>query len=244
MRHSPPLKPARIRTKWLNRCARRKQFIYAASSTGLRSVCYNFFAAVAAISSLQSKRRPTSETFISSLPPSDPLPELLARCALGDRQAFARLYRATSAKLFGVAVRILNDGRAEEVVQEAYVKIWHHAGDYRPDKGAPMTWMASIVRNRALDLLRRANLETTLEDDMDWADDAPGPLELSLHGAEARALTQCLDQLDAAQREAVLLAFFHGLAHADLARRLRQPLGTVKSWIRRSLERLRKCLEP
>lgn len=172
----------------------------------------------------------------------DPLAGLLARCALGDRAAFARLYQAASAKLFGVAIRILRDNRAEEVLQDAFVKIWHRAGDYRPDKGSAMTWMASIVRNRALDVLRRPDIEDRLEDDVHESD-APGPLEQALQSADARALLRCLERLDARAREAVTLAFFHGLAHAELAKRLKQPLGTVKSWIRRSLQTLRGCLE-
>ncbi len=129
------------------------------------------------------------------------------------------------------------------MLQEAFVKIWHRAADYRPDKGAPMTWMASIVRNRALDLLRRPNVESPLEDEDRWESDVPGPLEQVMRSAEARALMRCLEQLESTQRQAVTLAFFHGLAHADLARHLKQPLGTIKSWIRRSLQRLRGCLE-
>lgn len=179
----------------------------------------------------------------ASTVPADVLSDLLARTALGDRQAFARLYKETSAKLYGVAIRILRDNRAEEVLQEAYVKIWHRAADYRPDKSAPLTWMASIVRNRALDELRRVGVETGMDDAGDIADEALGPLERTLQGAEARALLRCLETLDSAPREAVTLAFFHGLAHADLARRLKQPLGTIKSWVRRSLDRLRSCLD-
>ena len=142
---------------------------------------------------------PHTEHPISTLPPKDPLPDLLARCALGDREAFARLYRAAAAKLFGVAVRILNDGRAEEVVQKAFVKIWHHAGDYRPEKGTAMTWMASIVRNRALDLLRRGPIRTPPLTRL-WTGktSSQGPLNLTLRSAEARALSECLNSLSRA----------------------------------------------
>ncbi len=129
------------------------------------------------------------------------------------------------------------------MLQEAFVKIWHRAADYRPDKGSPMTWMATIVRNRALDLLRRPDVESALEDEDMWESDVPGPLDQAMQSADARALMRCLEQLDNQQRQVVTLAFFHGLAHADLARHLKQPLGTVKSWIRRSLQRLRGCLE-
>lgn len=181
---------------------------------------------------------------ITTNPPSSDLPaELLARCALGDRDAFSRLYGETSGKLYGVAMHILRDSRAEEVVQDAYVRIWHRAADYRPDKGSAMAWMSSIVRHRALDVLRRPAIETSVDDQDVWEGDAPGPLEATMQRAEARALARCLEQLEASQRQVMMLAFFHGLAHAELASRVKQPLGTVKSWIRRGLQRLKGCLE-
>lgn len=189
------------------------------------------------------ERGPEDEEINTNAPSGDPLSDLLARCALGDRSAFARLYQETSGKLYGVAMHILRDSRAEEVLQDAYIKIWHRASDYRPDKGTAMAWMASIVRNRALDLLRRPNVESSVEDQDVWEGDAPGPLEQTLQRAEARALLRCLEQLDAVQRQVMTLAFFQGLAHAELARHVKQPLGTVKSWIRRGLQRLRGCLE-
>jgi RNA polymerase sigma-70 factor, ECF subfamily len=192
---------------------------------------------------VKESRTSSGDRAISAPASSDPLSDLLARCALGDRAAFARLYDQSSGKLFGVAVRILKDSRAEEVLQEAFVKIWYRAGDYRPDKGSAMTWMASIVRNRALDLLRRPNVESHLEDEERWESDMPSPLDQVMQSADARALMRCLEQLESTQRQAVTLAFFHGLAHADLARHMQQPLGTIKSWIRRSLQRLRGCLE-
>ena len=178
---------------------------------------------------------------------SGDLQGLLAACARRDRAAFDRLYQATSAKLFGVALRILrrNDW-AEEVLQECYVSIWSHAPEYRAGLAAPMTWMASIVRHRCLDWLRRPNLEVA---DADGAliaaaeSDNPGPLAALESARDAQALARCLRALEARQRQAIALAFFEGLSHSELAAHLRQPLGTVKTWVRRGLLKLKACLE-
>ncbi|HSS45982.1 MAG TPA: sigma-70 family RNA polymerase sigma factor [Burkholderiales bacterium] len=165
---------------------------------------------------------------------------------MGDQAAFANLYRQTSAKLFGVALRILKrEEWAEEVLQDSFVNIWKHAAEYTAPKSAPMTWMTSIVRNRALDLLRRPGLEVAQEDNSlieDFGDGAQGPVELLLQSNAADALARCMQQLEARQRQSIMLAFYHGLTHAELAKHLRQPLGTVKTWIRRGLERLKRCL--
>jgi len=175
---------------------------------------------------------------------------LLGRTALADQAAFGELYRQTSAILHAVALRITRDrGTAEELLQEAYVSIWHHAGTYDAAKSQPLTWLTSIVRNRCLDHVRRRGIDTvtlTRDDDDDTIDlpsDGPTPVELLLDGAAARAVRECVDALEGTQKQAIALAFFHGLTHAELARHLRQPLGTVKSWIRRGLERLKRCLD-
>jgi RNA polymerase sigma-70 factor (ECF subfamily) len=176
---------------------------------------------------------------------------LLGRTALADQAAFGELYRQTSAVLHAVALRITRDrGTAEELLQEAYVSIWHHAGTYDAAKSQPLTWLTSIVRNRCLDHVRRRGIDTvtlTRDDDddavIDLPSDGPTPVELLLDGAAARAVRDCVDALEGTQKQAIALAFFHGLTHAELARHLRQPLGTVKSWIRRGLERLKRCLD-
>lgn len=177
----------------------------------------------------------------------DPLPGLLAACARRDRAAFGRLYEATSAKLFGVAVRILRrEDRAEEVLQECYVSIWTHAPEYRPALAAPMTWMTSIVRNRCLDSLRRPRHEVSDEDGAaaeSTPSPDPGPLAELERAKDAQALARCLKGLEAKQRQAIALAFYDGLTHSELARHLREPLGTVKTWVRRGLLRLKDCLE-
>jgi RNA polymerase sigma-70 factor (ECF subfamily) len=175
------------------------------------------------------------------------LAALLSQCALKNQRAFADLYGLTSPKLYGVALRILRrQDWAEEVLQECYVSIWNHAGNYAAQKSAPLTWMTSIVRNRCLDWLRRPRQETGGEEyDIAveaWQDDGPGPMEQLMAAAEASALARCLEQLESKQRQSIMLAFFHGLSHSELASHMRQPLGTVKTWVRRGLERLKTCL--
>lgn len=188
----------------------------------------------------------------SPLPePPDPLELLLGRVAIGDRLALRAIYDQAAPKLFGLALRITGKrDMAEDVVQESFVSIWHHASDYRPQLAAPMTWMTAIVRNRALDVLRRVAAArlvsaTPLDDapEADLADDTAGPAELAQASQQARALNRCLQRLEQAQRQVIVLAYLRDLSHSELADRLQVPLGTVKSWIRRGLERLRACLE-
>jgi RNA polymerase sigma factor (sigma-70 family) len=176
------------------------------------------------------------------------LADLLARTALSDQQAFAELYRLTSPHLYAVALRILRvSGPAEEVLQESYVNIWHHAGSYVAAKSQPLTWMTSIVRNRCLDQMRRREVDTVAIDDEDpgmmLADDRPSPIDLLLSSADALAVRSCVERLEAGQKQAIALAFYQGLSHSELASHLRQPLGTVKSWVRRGLEHLKACLD-
>lgn len=176
------------------------------------------------------------------------LMELLARTALGDQAAFEQLYRLSASHLYGVAMRILRESpAAEEVLQESFVNVWHHAGSYVAARSQPLTWLTSIVRNRCLDRLRKRDVETVSIDDeehaMTIADRGPMPLELLLSGAEASAVRRCVEALDTGQRQAIALAFYQGLSHSELARHLKQPLGTVKSWVRRGLERLKACLD-
>jgi len=183
---------------------------------------------------------------VSTLDPGE-LAGLLARCALKDQRAFAELYRLTAAKLFGVVARIVRrDDWAEEVLQESYVSVWTHAVEYTQAKSAPMTWMTSIARNRALDWLRRPRLEATGEEYepviANFADESPHALERLAHATEAATVRRCLDALEGIQRQVIALAYFHGLTHSELAAHLSQPLGSVKTWVRRGLERLRGCL--
>jgi len=176
------------------------------------------------------------------------LMDLLARTALADQRAFAELYNLTSAHLYAVALRILRQSAsAEEVLQESFVNIWHHAGSYVATRSQPLTWLTSIVRNRCLDQLRRREVDTVTIDDEDEGmtlpDAGPTPLEMLVSGADARAVRTCVETLESGQKQAVALAFYRGLSHAELAAHLHEPLGTVKSWVRRGLERLKACLD-
>ncbi len=182
---------------------------------------------------------------MSADPGQAPLAALLARTALGDRAAFAALYEATRAKLFGVSLRIVRERQlAEEVLQDSFVNIWNHAADYAAAKSAPLTWMTAVVRNRSLDVVRRAREEPDIDDALaaSLADDAPGPDGQAQRRADVHDVHRCLEELDAEQRQSIALAFFHGLTHSELARHLGRPLGTVKTHIRRGLLRLRDCL--
>jgi RNA polymerase sigma-70 factor (ECF subfamily) len=179
--------------------------------------------------------------------PNPDLEKLLSACALGDRNAFHRLYLATSPKLFAVALRILrSEAQAEECLQDAYVKIWQRAGDYRPHLASPVTWLVTIVRNGALDSLRRNRRQVELSDPdhleflMDEHASTPGPAG---EETDAGLLRDCLKQLREEQRRCIEIAYFEGLSHSEVAERTRTALGTVKTWIRRGLDQLRKCLD-
>jgi RNA polymerase sigma-70 factor (ECF subfamily) len=189
---------------------------------------------------------------------SHELSQLLQRCSLGDRAAFRRLYELTSGHLFAVVLRIQrNRAQAEDLLQEEYVTQWKAAGSFDAAQSQPLTWMTSVARHRAIDSLRRAAAQpqtvsgSGTEDDGDAAPDlaesrphpGPGPLDLLGQASDARQLGQCLQALSAQQRQSVALAFYDGLCHAEVAEHLRQPLGTVKSWLRRALMSLKSCLE-
>lgn len=169
----------------------------------------------------------------------------LAACGQGDQQAFENLYRFTAPKLYGYAMRMLrNESLAEECLQDVYVRIWRHAREYAPERAAPLTWMIGILRHRALDLLRQRGRETTLAEpeDLEHLVNAHASAVDDSVDEDARALYACLGQLREEQRCCLQLAYFDNLSHAELAQRLHVPLGTVKTWVRRALEQLRRCL--
>ncbi|WP_455823609.1 sigma-70 family RNA polymerase sigma factor [Pseudomonas graminis] len=192
-------------------------------------------------------RRPRSSAWRSpiSTHDADPLRPLLAQCALGNRQAFESLYRSVSPKLHGVAFRFMGrSDLAEEVLQEAFVRIWYNASRYEAHLAAPMTWMVNITRNLAIDQLRKHREQPLADGQQDTLpDDSPSALEQLDSERDARALNRCLDSLDSMQRQSISVAYFRGLSCSELAEHLAAPLGSVKSWIRRGMERLRRCLE-
>jgi RNA polymerase sigma-70 factor (ECF subfamily) len=188
---------------------------------------------------------------------SHELAQLMSRAALGDRAAFARLYDLTSPHLFAVVLRIQRDrALAEDLLQEVYVNLWRSAGSFDAAQSQPMTWLTSIARNKAIDSLRRAQSQPVLQSvhrddddderpdlDQQLVDEGPGPVDLLSQAGDARRLDTCMKGLTAPQRQSVALAFFDGLSHAEVADHLHQPLGTVKSWVRRALLSLKECLE-
>ena len=177
------------------------------------------------------------------------LAEWLSATARGDEQAFQRLYAATSSQLYALLLRILrNPERAQDALQDAYVRVWQKADTYAPERGAPLTWLLSIARYRALDVLRRKRPEVAMPEEPDMMstlledEQALSPLEENENQQSLDAIRVCLKTLQPQQRDSVLLAYYEGLTHQELAERLDAPLGTVKSWIRRGLMRLRECL--
>jgi RNA polymerase sigma-70 factor (ECF subfamily) len=174
------------------------------------------------------------------------LAAFLENCAAGDRSALARLYRATSPQLFGLALRMVRRrDLAEEVLQDAFVAVWRHAGSFDRRRGPAFGWVAAIVRNQAIDLLRRRGREAPLDPEAAAAlpDPEPGPLDRAAQSELARVLAGCLGELEEGPRSSILLAYYEGLTYEEAALRLATPVGTVKSWIRRSLMRLKRCLE-
>ena len=184
------------------------------------------------------------------------LAQQLASSALGDRAAFRRVYALSSGHLFAVILRTQRDrDLAEDLLQEVYVNAWKAAGGFDAQRAQPLTWLTHIARNKAIDSLRRAQAQPQTEslhadDDDDrpdaaerLADDAPGPAALLERASDARQLGHCMQGLSPQQRQSVALAFFDGLSHAEVADQMRQPLGTVKSWVRRALQTLKTCLE-
>ncbi len=170
---------------------------------------------------------------------------LLAAVAKKDRAAFKALYDATSAKLFAIAFRILKrSDLAEEVLQDVYLKIWLRAPEYLAKSGEPMTWMGTIVRNRSIDVLRKRveRVLSTKEDAMAFADETPDPFDMAVQSEALHALLSCMEELDPDHRKCLLLAYYHGFTHEEIAHQFSIPTGTVKSRIRRALARIRECM--
>ena len=198
---------------------------------------------------------------MSSPPSADPrntsLQLLIANAARGDHTAFCLIYERTHAHLFGVALRMLGKRHAaEEALQEAYVSIWKNTASYRSEvEGQPiqaMTWLIAIVRNKALDALRVRNrtrttsfedfLSTTPDTLEEHSDQTPSALQLLERAAQAISIEQCLSVLNGSHRQCLALAYYQGMSHTEVAEQMDAPLGSVKAWIRRGLEKLKGCL--
>ena len=190
---------------------------------------------------------PTPSRFAKRpLSATDPLAELMSRIADGDRAALRQLYQATSAKLFGVCLRILsNRDESEDVLQEVYITIWRRADRFEASRASVMTWISTIARNRAIDRLRARGPLAYAEqvEELEIADQAPRAEALLEAAQSGEALGKCLSELDNRTETVIRTAFFEGLTYEALAVRMDTPLGTVKSWIRRGLMKLKGCLE-
>lgn len=175
------------------------------------------------------------------------LPELLRRVAQRDRRAFAQLYAATSAKLYGTVLRILKErGRADDVVQEAYVTIWQKAAQFDTGRASPIAWMVAIARHAAIDELRRQPRAPHESEEAlaHTPADGPSAREHLEHEQDAKRLHACLEALEAERRDMVRLAYLDGWSRADLATHFEQPVNTVKTWLHRALKQLKGCLAP
>ncbi|WP_363322969.1 sigma-70 family RNA polymerase sigma factor [uncultured Jannaschia sp.] len=181
-----------------------------------------------------------------SLATQEEIERWLAGAAIGDRAAFGRLYDATSAKLFGIALRVLgNRGEAEDAVQDIYVKIWNNADRYRVNGLSPISWLATIARNHCIDILRARRRESgrvEMPADDTLHDTTPGPEAHVVARGEAKKIAECLGELEAQRSEAVRGAYLMGESYAELSARFEVPLNTMRTWLRRSLITLRECM--
>lgn len=171
--------------------------------------------------------------------------KLIVRTSMKDRAAFDLLYRQTSAKLFGVCLRVLNDrSEAEEALQEVFVKIWTKADRFAASDLSPISWLVAVARNHAIDRIRgRRNTTVAIDDAFEVADPNPGPEAAAVAGGEAERINGCLEELEEGRAAAVRGAYLKGESYAELAERHGVPLNTMRTWLRRSLLKLRECLE-
>lgn len=176
----------------------------------------------------------------------DALLRLIAAVARGDAQALKALYDLTAPKLFGVVLRILRDrGTAEDVVQDVYLRVWQNAGSFDPESGRPVTWLCTIARNRAIDVVRRKGevQGPVTEGGEDWVERLADPHDSEGAILGRDALRACLGRLDAPQRDCIVLAYCEGHSREELALRFDRPVSTIKTWLHRGLSTLRGCLE-
>ena len=170
--------------------------------------------------------------------------DMIHRVALNDRAAFEGLYTATSAKLFGIILRVLKDrAAAEDVLQDVYLRLWQGgAQTFATGRASPISWLATIARNRAIDRLRRMKPVSSLDGVAEPSDPAMGPEDLAVASSERAVIDACLDELKPDRAAAVRGAYLDGDTYADLAARFDVPLNTMRTWLRRSLLSLKDCL--
>jgi RNA polymerase sigma-70 factor (ECF subfamily) len=174
------------------------------------------------------------------------LEALLSRCAAGDRSALETLYARVAPILLAVLMRILRRRDvAEDALQDVFVSVWQRARQFDPIRGRALAWLVSMARYRAIDLQRAARPAVSLSEltGLEPQLQSEGPLEADEMLGAGALLLRCLEQIAAPQRRCLMLAYQEGLTHSEIARVVNEPLGTVKSWVRRSLMALRRCLE-
>lgn len=175
----------------------------------------------------------------------DEIADLIGRIALSDRKAFVALYNQTSPKLFAICLRILKDrAEAEEVLQEVYVKVWQRAKAFATGSGTPLGWLAAIARNQSIDAVRaRKPVADDLDSAYDLADSGLDPEKQAMMTDDGRRIDTCMEELEADRAVAVKRAYVEGLSYQELADQFGVPLNTMRTWLRRSLLKLRECME-
>ncbi|MDL2405012.1 sigma-70 family RNA polymerase sigma factor [Rhizobium calliandrae] len=176
---------------------------------------------------------------------SEEIEALIGRVAMRDQKAFEALYKKTSPKLYAVCLRILgNRTDAEEILQEVYVKIWQRAERFAASEGPAMPWLTTIARNQSIDAIRaRKPVADEIDTAYDLADTEPGPEEQAMVKGEGRRIDRCMEELEADRAQAVRSAYVEGLSYQELAEQYAVPLNTMRTWLRRSLIRLRECMD-
>lgn len=176
--------------------------------------------------------------------PGNDISYLIGRVSLKDRKAFSLLYEKSASKLFGICFRILRDrGEAEEALQDIYVKIWQRSDRYVASDTNPMAWLAAIARNHCIDVIRaRRPVASDIDEAYDMADPLMTPEEAVMLWSEGRRIDSCMEELEPGRASAVRRAYIEGLSYEELAENHGVPLNTMRTWLRRSLLKLRECM--
>jgi RNA polymerase sigma-70 factor (ECF subfamily) len=177
------------------------------------------------------------------------LVSLVERVATGDQSALAALYDATNRFIYSLVLRVLGDmSSAEEVLIDVYTQVWRQAASYDANRGAPLAWMATIARSRAIDRLRSGWQDQYRKESLDILGDAPAnaanPEESAAASERQRFVREALNLLTPEQRRVIELAYYSGLSHSEIAEKLNQPLGTIKTRTRLGMIKLREALAP